>query len=65
MKPYQYNLVSKRRLKQQYGFDAFFVRPGSEQEREWIAFFGQVNVKWRRPFGWPADGKKGIVRVSL
>jgi hypothetical protein len=63
LKPYQYNVVSKRRVKKNYRFDAIFVRPGSEQEAEWISFFSQVEVKWRHRFGWPPDAKKGIVRV--
>jgi hypothetical protein len=65
LKPYQYNVVSKRRVKEQYGFDAFFVRPGSPQQTEWIAFFARVNVKWCTRFGWPDELAKGIVRVSL
>ena len=65
LKPCQYNLVSKRRVKQEFGFDIFVVRPDSEQERDWVTFFSRVNVKWRRQFGWPADAKKGIIRVML
>ena len=64
LKPYQYNVVSKRRVKQKYRLDAVFVKPGSDQELEWVEFLGQVNVKWRHQFGWPADSKKGIVRVT-
>ena len=45
--------------------DAFFVRPGSDQEREWISFFSQVSPKWRHQFGWPSGLKKGIVKVTL
>jgi len=65
LKPYQYNLVSKRRVKREFGFDVVALSSASEQERDWVAFFSQVNVKWRRQFGWPADAKKGIVRVAL
>jgi hypothetical protein len=40
------------------------VRAGSPEERTWIRFFEQVNVKWSARFGLPADAKKGLVRVS-
>jgi hypothetical protein len=32
LRPYQYNLVSKRRVRQEYRFDVFTVRKGSAQE---------------------------------
>jgi len=65
LKPYQYNVVSKRRVKKDYRFDAIFVRPGSELETEWLEFFGRVNVKWCTHFGWPDVLTKGVVRVAL
>ncbi|MCI0376834.1 MAG: hypothetical protein L0215_04460 [Gemmataceae bacterium] len=65
LKPYQYNLVSKRRVKKSYGFDMVSVQPDSDQEKEWISFFCQVNVKWCTAFGWPDKLTKGIVRVAL
>jgi hypothetical protein len=65
LKPYQYNLVSKRRVKREYGFDILVVAPGSADEQEWTDFFGQVNVKWCKEFGWPMTSTKGIVRVWL
>jgi len=65
LKPYQYNLVSKRRVKREFGFDIFVVMPRSEQERDWVTFFSRVNVKWCSQFGWPDKLTKGIVRVTL
>ena len=65
LKPYQYNLVSKRRVKKEFGFDAFTVGLGSRDERRWIEFFSQVSRKWCRQFGWPADTTKGLVRVVI
>lgn len=62
--PYLYNLVSKRRVKRQFGFDAFPVRAGTQQEQEWLAFFGQVSTKWCQRFGWPDKLTKGMVRVK-
>ncbi len=65
LKPYQYNLVSKRRVKKEYGIEIFPVRPGSVEEQKWVAFFSQVNVKWCQQFGWPADATKGLLRVPI
>jgi hypothetical protein len=65
LKPYQYNLLSKRSVKKTYGFDMFKVENGSVEEAEWIAFFEKVSPKWRQKFAWPDDIRKGIVRVHL
>jgi hypothetical protein len=65
LKPYQYNLVSKRRVRQEYGIEVYPVRPGSVEEQKWVAFFHRVNIKWCQQFGWPSDSTKGIVRVAL
>lgn len=65
LRPYQYNLVSKKRVKKHYGFDAFAVSPGSEREQEWVILFTRVSPRWCEKFGWPEDTQKGIVRVLL
>jgi hypothetical protein len=65
LRPYQYNLVSKRRVKQAFGFDVFIVVRGSSEEHKWVTFFGQVNPKWCSAFGWPHDATKGLVRIPL
>ena len=65
LKPYQYNLVSKKVVKSVYRFDLFTVNAGSADETAWIEFFGRVNLKWRDKFGWPPDARKRIVRVML
>src|SRR5688572_28332358 len=41
LKPFQYNVVSKRRVQQQYRFDLFTVRKNTADEQKWIDFFGQ------------------------
>src|SRR5438045_597682 len=38
LKPYQYNLVSKRAVKKNYGFDLFTAKSGSVREADWIQF---------------------------
>ncbi|MCI0380401.1 MAG: hypothetical protein L0215_22680 [Gemmataceae bacterium] len=65
LKPYQYNLVSKRRVRKDLGFDLFLAAEGTEDEQNWIKFFSRVNMKWRQQFGWPANSTKGLVRVAL
>lgn len=61
--PYQYNLVSKKHVRKNYGFDLFFATTGSTVEAEWIEFFQGVNPKWCTQFGWPKPLRKGIVRI--
>ena len=63
--PYQYSLMDKKFTKKTYGLEVFSVQAGSDEEREWKSFFGNVNVKWCRLFEWPEDLCKGIVRVAL
>ncbi len=65
LKPYQYNLVSKKRIKQEYRFDVFAVQKGSLDEQRWINFFSGVNLKWCEQFGWPKNTIKGLVRILL
>jgi hypothetical protein len=65
LKPYQYNLLSKKSIRKRFGFDVFVVAAGSADEAEWIEYFGGVNIKWREKFGWPDDTRKGLLRVRL
>ena len=64
LKPHHYNLLSRRRVTKDVGFDVFPVMPGSAEEQEWVSFFSDVNPKWLNEFGWPSDSRKGLVRVS-
>jgi hypothetical protein len=63
LKPFEYNLISKRQVKKFYGFDVFAVRANSPEQREWIDFFSKVNVKWCQPLDIPVGTRKGLVRV--
>jgi hypothetical protein len=65
LRPFQYNVVSKLRVKKQYGFDVFFAKAGSDQETQWLSFFSQVSPKWRHHFGWPPRVGKGVIKVKL
>jgi len=65
LKPYQYNLVSKGRIRASHGFDLFVVLTGSAEETGWINFFGQVATKWSERFDWPTGLRKGMLRVRI
>ena len=41
LRPYQYNLVSRRRVRKEYRFDVVAVLPRSAAEKEWIATFSR------------------------
>lgn len=63
VKPFEYNLISKKRVQKHYGFDVRAVRANSPEKQEWIDFFSKVNPKWCQPYSIPIGTKKGIVRV--
>ena len=65
LRPFQYNLVSKKSVKISFRLDLFTAPAGSAEENSWIEYFGRVNLKWREEFGWPPDTRKGILRVLL
>ena len=64
LRPFEYNLVSKKRVRQQYQFDMFVTRSGNVDEAKWVDFFGRVNVKWCELFQLPDGSRKGLVRVT-
>lgn len=65
LRPFQYNLMSKKAVKRDFGFDVFVVDSGSVREAEWIKFFAQVSPKWSGCYGWPDDLRKGMLRILL
>jgi hypothetical protein len=65
LRPYQYNLVSKKDVKRKYMFDCLTVRAGSEEEQYWISYFSQVNVKWYEPYEFAVGATKGLVRITI
>jgi hypothetical protein len=42
IRPFQYNVISKRRIRRQYGFDTLIARVNSDEYTEFVAFFQQV-----------------------
>jgi hypothetical protein len=55
--PSEYNVLSKRRIHQRFGFDLLVARADSEEYRRYVGFFQQVRLEPGR--------KKGIVRIQL
>ena len=65
LRPYQYNLISKRDVKRNYPFDLIPVLSGSDQESQWVEFFSRVNTKWYASHNFPVGATKGLVRITL
>ena len=53
----EYNVLSKRRVNQRFGFDLLVARVDSEEYRRYVEFFQQVRLEPMR--------KKGILRIQL
>lgn len=65
LKPFEYNIASKKMVRKRYGFDVRVVRANSPEMEEWVEFFSLVNVKWCVSMGIPVGIKKGLVRIWL
>src|SRR5262245_43373646 len=55
--PSEYNVLSKRRVHQRFGFDLLVARADSEEYQRYVEFFQQVRLEPGR--------KKGIVRTGI
>jgi hypothetical protein len=56
LRPFEYNAISRRRVKKRHDFDVLLAREGSRELGEFVAFFQQVR-------GEP-DLSKGVLRVN-
>jgi len=56
LKPFQYNVVSRRRVHKRHGFDVLVGPEGSELMDEYVAFFQEVRGK--------PELHKGVLRVD-
>lgn len=65
LKPFQYNLISRRDIKRKFPLDVITVRENSEEEGRWIEFFGKVGIKWYEPCRLSEGRRKGLVRIAL
>jgi hypothetical protein len=57
LRPFQYNILSTRRVRMRFGFDVLVARDNSPEYAEYVAFFQQVR-------GRPGL-QKGLLRVEL
>jgi hypothetical protein len=57
VRPFEYNLLSRRRVMRRFGIDLLLARSGSSELEEYVAFLEQVRD---RP-----ELTKGLVRVQL
>lgn len=57
VRPFEYNVLSRRRVRKSYGFDMLLAEEGQPEFSEFIEFFTQVR-------GDP-DVRKGLLRVTL
>jgi Family of unknown function (DUF6932) len=63
LRPVEYNVVSKRMVKQTYRFDAYACVDGDQRYREALDYFMQVNPD--KHSGFTSRTRKGLVRVQL
>ncbi len=56
LRPFEYNLVSRRRVSKCYGFDLLLAREGSAELEEYVAFFEQIRGDRSR--------RKGLLRLQ-
>ena len=64
LRPFEYNLLSKRFARREYEIDVSPVLAGSKSDADVRLFFEQVRPEWCRKFGWPEGSAKGLVRVA-
>lgn len=65
LRPFEYNLISRRDVKRYYPFDVFVVRSGSAEESGFIDYFSKINRKWHTDYGFDEESTKGLVRIKL
>src|SRR5262249_35341387 len=65
LKPFEYNLVSRKRVRREYRIDAFAVRAGSQEEQQWLRYFQQLNPKWNQKLRVPLETKKGLIKIVM
>lgn len=61
-RPFEYNPVSRQRVRQQYGFDLLLASADDLTDRS-VPFFSQVNPRWTAQLNLPQGLTKGLVRV--
>ena len=57
LRPFEYNVVSRRQVRRQFGIDALITREGRPEFSEYLGFFAGVRGK--------PNARKGLVRLTL
>jgi hypothetical protein len=63
LRPFEYNIQSKRMIRQQYRFDVRVAVDASDLYHEAIRFFCNVRLEDQEQAGYPA--RKGLLRIEL
>ncbi|MBY0527591.1 MAG: hypothetical protein K2R98_29610 [Gemmataceae bacterium] len=63
LRPFEYNVQSKRMVRNLFGFDLRIALDGSELYHEAVAFFSQVRVN--DPEQTTRQTRKGLLRIAL
>ena len=65
VRPFEYNLLSSKRVRRQHGFDLFTVTKGSDREQAMVAFFSGMKEDRCVALQIPLEARKGLIRVIL
>lgn len=57
LRPFEYNVLSRRRVRKHFGFDVLVACEGSAELAEFVEFFFQIRGRY--------DRQKGLLRVDL
>ena len=57
LRPMDYNVLSRRRVRRRFGLDLLVARAASEEYRRYVEYFQQIRLE--------PGGKKGILRIRL
>jgi hypothetical protein len=63
LRPFEYNVVSRKFTRREYQLDVLPATAGSEAERRYRLLFQGIRIEWCQRFGWPAGSEKGLVRL--
>jgi len=63
LRPFEYNVVSRKFTRREYQLDVLPAIAGSEAERQYRDFFQGIRIDRCEEFGLPAGSKKGLVRL--
>ncbi len=63
LRPFEYNVCSRRMVKKLYKFDVFVAPDGSDEYRRLVDFFAQVRKTDPEPY--TSRARKGLLRITL